>query len=194
MKKTIIVLSFLFICFMVVSFVLELKNGDTNSWTKGGGRVIMSALPLGLLFLQRSPFRIPHILGFYGLLVCTFILGAIFHFYDKYKWWDVTLHVVGSMYIAWLALAIYRYKVLRPAGIYISRWIIFLFVCGMATIGSAIWESIEFIGDMTVTSVMQRSGNTDTMTDLLAGLLGGVILGIYALFRNKPLEGKEIRG
>ena len=64
----------------------------------------------------------------------------------------------------------------------------------MATIGSAIWESIEFIGDMTVTSVMQRSGNTDTMTDLIAGLLGGVILGIYALFRNKPLEGKEMRG
>jgi hypothetical protein len=47
---------------------------------------------------------------------------------------------------------------------------------------------------MTVTSVMQRSGNADTMTDLMAGLLGGVMIGIYALFRNKPLEGKEIQG
>ncbi|MFP7494482.1 membrane-spanning protein [Terribacillus saccharophilus] len=193
MKKTIYILSFLFICFMLVSFFIELKNGDTNSWTKSGGRILMSALPLALLFFQRTPFSVPHIFGYYMLLVFTFILGAIFHFYDKYKWWDITLHVIGAMYVAWLALAIYRYKVLRPAGIYISRWIIFLFVLSMAALGSAIWESIEFIGDMTVTSVMQRSGNTDTISDMIAGLLGGVILGVYALFRNKPLEGKEIR-
>ncbi|SNZ15738.1 hypothetical protein SAMN05421503_2735 [Terribacillus aidingensis] len=192
MKKTIIVLSILFSSFMLVSFVIEIKNGDINSWTKGGGRVMMSALPLALLFLQRTPFRVAHILGYYALLVCTFILGAIFHFYDTYKWWDVTLHVVGSMYVAWLGLAIYRYKVLRPSGIEISRWIIFLFVLGIAALGSAIWECIEFIGDMTVTSVMQRSGNKDTMTDLIAGLIGGVIIGILALFRNKPLEGKRI--
>jgi hypothetical protein len=48
---------------------------------------------------------------------------------------------------------------------------------------SVLWEIYEFLGDQFFTHTMQRGGNTDTMLDLLFGMLGSILIAIYSGFK-----------
>lgn len=60
---------------------------------------------------------------------------------------------------------------------------IFLFVLSFAVMISALWESAEFAGK--VIGALKAESNKDTMTDLIAGLTGALILASYAGLRKK---------
>jgi hypothetical protein len=110
-------------------------------------------------------------------------LGAILHFYDRFPWWDTTLHFFGSAFMAFIGVTIYTLFIPEPAEKDISRWMIFTFILSFAVTASVLWESVEFIG--TVTGIMQGDSNTDTMTDLLAGMAGGFLIAVYTGLQKK---------
>lgn len=176
-------LSIAFVALMGSAFIRESLKGDFSSWPDALGRVLCSVLPLSLLFLKKNPFNLYLIISYYLLLFCTFFLGAILKFYDRFHWWDTMLHFFGSAFAAFVGLAIY--KLLLPNNLEkgISRWLVFFFVFSFAVTGSVLWESAEFAG--AVLGTMEEDNNRDTMTDLLMGVAGGIVSAIYASFKKE---------
>jgi hypothetical protein len=182
-KKAILVLSISFVVLMAAVFIRKLLNGDSSSWLDTLGRILVSVLPISLLFLKKIPFSLSLIISYYLLLFCTFFLGAVLKFYDRFHWWDTTLHFFGSAFMAFIGVTIYTLFILEPTKKDISRWMIFTFVLSFAVTGSVLWESAEFVG--AVTGILQKDSNTDTMTDLLAGMAGGFLVAVYTGLQKK---------
>lgn len=182
-KKVILFFSITFVAIMGSVFIRESLNGDFSTWPDAIGRILCSALPLSLLFLKKIPFNLYLILSYYLLLFCTFFLGAILKFYDRFRWWDTMLHFFGSVFTAFIGLAIYKLLLpnsLEKGG---SRWMVFLFVFSFAVTGSVLWESAEFTG--AVIGTMEEDNNRDTMTDLLMGVAGGIVAASYTVLQKE---------
>jgi len=185
MKKfTIIFFASVFILFMAILTIHYLIKGDTSRWQVALGGIIVGAIPLGLLFLKDNPFNIPTIIGYYVFLFCSTYLGSIASFYLHFKWWDSALHLYKGIFVGCVGITLIKVFIRKSASEDISRWIIFLFVVSLAVTASILWEVYEFLGDQFVTHTMQRGGNTDTMLDLLAGLVGGLLVAIYGAMRK----------
>lgn len=185
-KKTILFLSIGFAVLIAASFLFQHVNGTPSKWTDTLGRIAIGMLPLLLLFLKRIPFSLPLIVSYYALLFCTFFLGAILRFYDRFSWWDTILHFFGSAFIAFVALTLYKLFIPEQAEKGLSSWLIFLFVLSSAVTSSVTWEIVEFAGS--VMGILESDSNKDTMTDLMAGAAGGLVIAIYAVFRKKTNE------
>lgn len=181
-KKAILILSISFVVLMAAAFIFKVLNGDSASWSDALGRILVSLLPILLLFLKKIPFSLSLIISFYILLFCTFFLGAILKFYDRFPWWDTTLHFFGSAFTAFVGATMYSLFIPVSAEKDISRWMIFTFVFSFAVTGSAIWESIEFIGS--VTTILKEDSGKDIMTDLLAGMAGACLIAVYVVLRK----------
>jgi Na+/melibiose symporter-like transporter len=185
-RKLIVVLSVVFIIFMISLVVFYLIKGDSSRWQVSLGGIFVSAIPLLLLFKKNIPFNIPLILGYYLFIFCSLFLGSISSFYLHYKWWDSTLHFYKGLYVALAGVTLYKICIPEKVRDELSKWILFLFVLSLAALASVIWEVYEFLGDLTpITHTMQRGGNTDTMLDLLCGLVGGLLVAIYSLTRKQ---------
>ncbi|WP_050180469.1 hypothetical protein [Domibacillus robiginosus] len=182
-KKVILFLSITFVTVMVAVFIRDLMNGNSSTWPDALGRTLFSVLPISLLFLKKIPFNLPLIIGYYLLLFCTFFLGAILKFYDRFHWWDTALHFFGSAYTAFVGIAIYNILLPNRLDKEISRWMIFLFVWSFAVTFSVLWESAEFAGG--VMGVMEEDSNRDTMTDMLTGAAGAIIVACYAALQKR---------
>ncbi|WP_156153415.1 hypothetical protein [Domibacillus robiginosus] len=63
---------------------------------------------------------------------------------------------------------------------------IFLFVLSFAVMISILWESAEFAGKVAGES------HKDTMTDLIAGLAGALVIASYAGLRNDLMKSGKL--
>ncbi|MFK9092868.1 membrane-spanning protein [Bacillus salipaludis] len=186
-RKVIIILSILFIIFMAALFIYYLIKSDSSRWQVALGGIIVSALPLLLLRMKHNPFNIPIIIGYYLFLFCSLFLGSIVSFYLHHKWWDSTLHFYKGVYVGIVGISLYKRLIPEKVRNDVSGWILFLFVLSLAVFASVLWEIYEFVGDLTFTRTMQRGGNTDTMYDLLYGVLGGLIIAVYSLIKKQKV-------
>ncbi|PLT30515.1 membrane-spanning protein [Peribacillus deserti] len=184
-KKVIIILSISFMVFMTGLFIYFLVKDDTSKWQVGLGGIIVSGLPLLLLFLRNNPFNIPEIIGYYVFIFCSTFLGSIVKFYVYVRWWDTTLHLYKGLFMGVIAITLIKVLITKEALERTSRFLIFLFVLSLAIVASVVWEIYEFFGDLYYTETMQRGGNKDTMYDLLAGFAGALIIASYAGFRKQ---------
>jgi hypothetical protein len=182
-RKIIIILSIVFILFMVALLIYYLKKGDSSRWQVALGGIIVSVLPLILLFLKNNPFNIPQIVGYYFFIFCTTYLGSIASFYLHFKWWDSTLHFYKGIFVGFIGITLFKIFIPHKARHGLSRWILILFILSLSVTASVLWEIYEFLGDQFFTHTMQRGGNRDTMLDLLFGMCGGIIISIYSGIR-----------
>ncbi|RFU64712.1 membrane-spanning protein [Peribacillus glennii] len=184
-RKVILIFSVVFILFMAGLFFYYFTKHDTSRWQVAIGGIVVSSLPILLLFVRSNPFNIPIILGYYASIFCTTYLGSIANFYVTFKWWDTSIHFFKGILVAFIGIALYKLWVPEKLRKSISRWIIFLFVLSLAVCSSVFWEIYEFIGDLYVTHTMQRGGNKDTMYDLIFGFAGGLLIAIYAFIKKE---------
>lgn len=183
-RKVLIVFGSIFVIFMIILFSFYLIKGESSKWQVALGGIIVSGLPVLLIFKKNNPFNLPIIIGFYLFIFCSTYLGSIADFYLKYKWWDSTIHFYKGIYMACFGITLYKLMIPKQVREDTSRWIISIFILSLAVLASVLWEIYEFIGDQTFTHIMQLGGNKDTMYDLLCGLAGGLIIAIYAFFRK----------
>ena len=111
-----------------------------------------------------------------------YILGFVFHWNYSVWWYDLFLHFLGGM---WVAIAA-RKHVVGPMGS-IGRMGLILIVALVALVGVT-WEIYEFTIDELFFEERARwraqEGNTDTMTDLMMDLLGGVATASFFAHRS----------
>ncbi|WP_309487148.1 membrane-spanning protein [Bacillus sp. ISL-4] len=185
--KIIIIFSLVFIAFMTGLLIFYLIKGDSSRWMVALGGILVSALPISLLFVKNNPFNIPIIIGYYVFIFCTTFLGSIANFYGDFKWWDSGVHFYKGIFVGFVGIVLYKLFIPQKARKDVSRWVIFLFVLSLSVIATVLWEIYEFAGDLTFTHTMQRGGNKDTMYDIIFGLTGGLLISIYSCVQKLKL-------
>ncbi len=182
-NRLLIVFSTVFMVFFAALCIFYLLKDDSSRWQVSLGGIIVSALPLLLIFLKK-PFPTALVIGYFLFVFCSICLGSITSFYRKYSWWDTSLHLYKGIFVG--IAAVFVFKVFS-GGKGRSRTLLFLFSFSLSAASSILWEIYEFAGDQLVTETMQRGGNKDTMIDLIAGTSGALIAGIYNIVRFRKL-------
>jgi uncharacterized membrane protein YjdF len=177
--------------------LLILIEAATAAWNKN---LLLLFISIGILIITFTPSFIAKNLKInlpieFEFLVFVFITGALFFgeiykFYFRFWWWDIFLHALSSILLAFggylIVYIMYTQKKIRTK----PRFVALFSFCFAVAIG-ALWEIVEFIVDISFGMNMQKSGITDTMSDLIvdtAGALAVSIAGFFYLKKKEPTK------
>lgn len=107
-------------------------------------------------------------------LYAAFALGEVRDFYQRFWWWDLLLHSVSALVFGLIGFLLvyvfYSSQRVRMSPFYVALFS-FVFALSIGTL----WEIFEFLMDIVFGLNMQKSGLTDTMTDLMVNAGGGAL-------------------
>ena len=132
-------------------------------------------------------------LGIVSFMFATLILGETARFYKMFWWWDTLLHVtagIGLTIIAFVTLALFFDKsTLKSTPLFTT-----MLALSVTIFFAVLWEIYEFFIDLyfNPTNPLQPS-NRDTMIDLIVGLLGAAVVGIFGYRFLKWQEGGVVK-
>jgi hypothetical protein len=189
-RKLVIIFSLIYVFFMASSAVYYYTNEVTFKGTVAIGGMVCGAIPLLLAFFTKLQFNLPIVISYLIFLVGSQYFGSILGWYGL-GWWDTFMHVVSGAILAFSGIALYERLIHRSAGDNISPWFVFLFTLSFAALGGVLWEVYEFSSDQFLNMTLQGGGNKDTMTDLIADLVGGLVISVWTGVRTKIKEKKN---
>lgn len=100
-----------------------------------------------------------------------------FNVYILYPWLDMPTHFIGGAAIAYFFLATVAHSQKLVGAI--PRIVQLACTLGLTAITAVIWEFLEHISDVALGTNMNL-GVSDTLFDLLFGLLGGAVMIVFA--------------
>ncbi|MGG3562433.1 hypothetical protein ABES03_12645 [Neobacillus rhizosphaerae] len=192
-RKLVIIFSLLYVLFMAALAVYYFTNDVSFKGTVAIGGVVCGAVPLFLALFTKLQFNLPIVISYLIFLVGSQYFGSILGWYGL-GWWDTFMHFVSGAILAFSGIALYERLIHRNAGDEISPWFVFLFTLSFAALGGVLWEVYEFSSDQFFDMTLQGGGNKDTMTDLIADTIGGLVIAIVAGIRTRSkLKKKNIQ-
>jgi len=190
-RKLVITLSAIYVLFMAVLCVYYYSKDATFEGSVAIGGIVCGAIPLLLALFTKLQFNLPIVISYLIFLVGSQYLGSILGWYGL-GWWDTFMHLVSGAILAFSGIALYERLIHRNAGDKISPWFVFLFTLSFAALGGVLWEIYEFSSDQFFDMTLQGGGNKDTMTDLIADTIGGLIIAVSAGIRTrKKLKNRQ---
>ncbi|MBR3217636.1 MAG: hypothetical protein IKF69_14680, partial [Exiguobacterium sp.] len=75
----------------------------------------------------------------------------------------------------------------------IPKQFLFVYIVVFAMAGAALWEMYEFTSDVVLNTTMQGNGNDDTMVDIIAGSLGGILAAFFVVTLHQREKSKQKR-
>lgn len=183
-RKLVIIFSSLFVLFMAILAIYYHINDKPYKSLVAIGGIICGAIPLLLALFTKLQFNLPIIISYLIFLFGSQYLGTILGWY-RLGWWDTFIHFISGAILAFTGIALYERLTHTKTEKEVSPWFIFIFTLSFATLGGVLWEIYEFSFDVFFDMGLQGGGNTDTMTDLVADTLGGLIIAVLAGFRTK---------
>lgn len=189
-RKIVILLSSAYVLFMAILAFYNYSNGASFKGAVAIGGVVCGAIPLLLALFTKLQFNLPIVISYLIFLIGSQYLGSIHGWYGL-GWWDTFMHFISGAILAFTGIALYERLIHRNAGQAISPWFVFLFTLSFAALGGVLWEIYEFSSDQLFGMTLQGGGNTDTMTDLIADTVGGLVIAVYSGFRTKIKQSKS---
>jgi hypothetical protein len=183
-RKLVIFLSLIYVLFMAALAVYYFTHNVSFKGTVAIGGIICGAVPLLLALFTKLQFNLPIVISYLVFLVGSQYFGSILGWYGL-GWWDTFMHLVSGAILAFSGIALYERLIHRNAGDEISPWFVFLFTLSFAALGGVLWEVYEFSSDQFFDMTLQGGGNKDTMTDLIADTIGGLVIAIVAGIRTR---------
>lgn len=168
---------------MTIQLVLLLLRQD---WLQSFLVVGIMALTLAPVVF-RMPVRIPSEIQIVAVLFvfATLFLGEVRDYYQRFWWWDVTLHTTSGLLLGVLGfMFVYMLNEDRHVDLHMRPSFVALFAFFFAVGVGAIWEIFEFAMDRYAGTDMQPatsgdpSGLTDTIQDLIVDTLGAAIVSV----------------
>ena len=153
------------------------------------------------IFSKRTKIKIPVPFQIFFLIFVYFAmyLGEVYDYYYKFYWWDSLLHLTSSLMLAYIGfLLIFALNKDKNAHMNLSPFFMALFTFCFAMACAAIWEIFEFLVDEIFNVNMQkarnlctdslcnsRTGVMDTMSDLVEGAVGALIVSVIGFYYCK---------
>ena len=183
-RKLVILLSLIYVLFMAALAVYYFTHNVSFKGTVAIGGIICGAVPLLLALFTKLQFNLPIVISYLVFLVGSQYFGSILGWYGL-GWWDTFMHLVSGAILAFSGIALYERLIHRNAGDEISPWFVFLFTLSFAALGGVLWEVYEFSSDQFFDMTLQGGGNKDTMTDLIADTIGGLVIAVVAGIKTR---------
>ncbi|WLV24582.1 hypothetical protein QR721_13210 [Aciduricibacillus chroicocephali] len=171
----------LFMAYLALQF--SQAEDQVKSMLVAGSGVVLGLIPAILVKWTRTPFSSLMNISYIAFLFSSQYLGTIRHWYGL-GWWDTFIHFISGLMLAFIAKATFEhfFRSLEKMTVPIAK---FLFILSFSALGAVLWEIYEFSGDQFFATTMQGGGNFDTMTDMIAGVIGGLIVASYAGIRAR---------
>ncbi len=112
-----------------------------------------------------------------AFLFSHFILGEVSGYYIRFWFFDLILHCSSGIVIGLVGFII-MYFFLYSSRVSANPLLVSVFTVSFALAAGALWEIFEFAMDQVFGFNMQKSGNLDTMSDLIVDFLGACAVGI----------------
>jgi hypothetical protein len=189
-RKLVILFSSIYVLFMGALAVYYYANAASFKGSVAIGGIVCGAIPLLLARFTKLQFNLPIVISYLVFLVGSQYFGSILGWYGL-GWWDTFMHLVSGAILAFSGIALYERLIDRNAGDKISPWFVFLFTLSFAALGGVLWEIYEFSSDQFFDMTLQGGGNKDTMTDLIADTMGGLVIAVSAGIRTRQKIKKQ---
>jgi uncharacterized membrane protein YjdF len=165
--------------------LLELYEALWMNAALASGILFLTFLPT--IFASRVQVEIP---SEFEVLTVAFIFASLFlgetrEFYSKFWWWDIALHTTSGVLLGILGLLlVYVLNETPRVDLHMRPgFVAFFAFCFALSIGT-VWEMYEFAMDQFFGMNMQKpmlvdpSGLTDTMIDLIVDAVGAMVVSI----------------
>jgi hypothetical protein len=143
--------------------------------------VFVTVAALALTFLpgqlaSRVGLRLPpSFLAAIALFVlATLYLGEVYDFYDRFWWWDLTLHFGSAMGFGILGF-LFIFMLFQGDRYAAPPWAIGALSFCLAITAGTLWELFEYAMDTLFGFNMMKSGLADTMGDIIVNMLGAAL-------------------
>lgn len=186
------VLCLSYVLFMVVVLVVFYASGDVYRYPIALGGVICGAVPYLLEKFTRVRLQPRLVIAYFLFLIGSQCLGSFLDFYSQFPWWDKMLHFLSGILLAYVAFALLDRMTDESTRQHLSAQIVFLFVLSFTAFVGVVWEIYEFSVDQLLHTQAQQ-GNTDTMLDLIADTLGGLVTAAWVVWRERQPEGSPVK-
>lgn len=120
------------------------------------------------------------------LLLVGIVLGERYLLYDKVPYFDKILHLTGGVIVAWFFDYIFFEEIKHMA-----HWKIILVLVSSACFIGVLWEFAEYLSTFSRHTYPLlyhyfHGGNfADTMSDLTADIVGGILLSVPLVLKKK---------
>jgi|SRR3989344_8961212 len=117
-------------------------------------------------------------------------VGIISGMYYRLWWLDIPMHLAGGAWVALLFLYLFteRWNVFSGKEIE-HRVRIFLLALGFVALAAVLWECYEYLYDVFIAErhgfLLTQQGVSDTMGDLVNGLIGGAVVALVYFWSLK---------
>ncbi len=161
---------------LAIMFAISMMSGDSYAYNTELFSILLLAIPAWCIARGVIVLPWPILLGI-GLSLVLHSLGLVTDLYNNTDWWDNITHFISGITVASLAAVVLIVVIVSSKKIRVpTPWIPFLiFVSVLAMEG--VWEMLEFTMDMIIGTSMQH-GLSDTMGDIVANSLSGVVAGL----------------
>lgn len=176
-----------YVLFMAATGIYSAISGKHFYAAVGFAGVLCGLLPLIIARLIPFPVTLPITVNYLLFLFAAQFMGSILNFYGL-GWWDKVVHGFSGALLVSVAALISRRFMQQHAIERITSGYLFLFYLSFAALGGVLWEVYEFNSDHFFGTHMQTGpwgSNFDTMTDLIAGLTGAVLMSLWTICRIK---------
>jgi len=182
------------------------RNVETAFW----GLVTLALTFLHDYFEKHQNVHIPGVVevAMIVFLYASVFLSARLNLYDRVWWWDIVLHTISGVLLAFIGFLLV-YKINNRYGMNLSPLLVALFAFSFSVTVNVLFEIYEFAIDIVFGTSMQswdlpadtvemgRSfqgiGLRDTMSDLIVDAVGAAAMAVVCFFlyrdeRKKALE------
>lgn len=185
------ILEFGFVLFMAVMLVTSIIEESWFDASVAGAGIISGLIPF---FIEKTfkteldgKMKIAYIL----FLFASQYLGSIVGLYGN-GWWDTFLHLLSGIFLAFLGFDFFS-RLDDDIRTEIPKRFLFVYIVVFSMAGAALWEMYEFTSDVVLNTTMQGNGNDDTMVDIIAGSLGGVLAAFFVVTLHQREKAKQKR-
>ncbi|MDX5982100.1 hypothetical protein SIL77_12620 [Exiguobacterium profundum] len=185
------ILEFGFVLFMAIILVTSIIEESWFDASVAGAGIISGLIPFIIEKTFKTELDGKMKVAYILFLFASQYLGSIVGLYGN-GWWDTFLHLLSGIFLAFLGFDFFS-RLDDDIRTEIPKRFLFVYIAVFSMAGAALWEMYEFTSDVVLNTTMQGNGNDDTMVDIIAGSLGGVLAAFFVVTLHQREKSKQQR-
>lgn len=162
---------------LTIYYIITNKSGSNTNFISNGVVIIFTSfLPDMICIAFKFNISTAIDLLTQSFIFMTLFMGKMYRYYSIWPWWDLFLHWLSGVILGFIALTVLKPLAGKKVYPLLSPLLVSIFIFLFSVTGAALWEFWEFAGDQLLGYDSQLFSLIDTMTDMIIGSLGGLIV------------------